>query len=1068
MKKWTTTGPSTCGVSLQQILDTRKSPLNDIECWALIEQLCITVKENICNHIVTTTRSTPYVHLPHFIVTPRTVRCTRLGRILLLPYPSNVEPGFEDIHLEYTKMSSLFSTLHNDSAANHMIGLGIRSMAKTLLMCLSSNKTQNQRDILQQSKSSESNSLSNFLSNLLLTSQNISIQDLQERVAKIWASIVGKTPTSQFVSQLCKVTMGWNNSLARQNRIYSTIGLQRNSSTVTTRTHNHLSGNTVDDHQKKSEEAIVSQVINQSASIKFLNDLMNEDGTNEKSITPLCTSSPTKNKNIPTSSLPDLSNNNIYIDLNAMECNKLSGKQPSKEEAASIVNDNENKCEEAVMLENKEIITKDAHDIISNQEKGKYGRRLDYRPAGCVTRSIGGIQKTVTTIHHHGSMSSTSSFSSTSSNSHNDQFNTPSHAKTIQSQKIKHLPSVTFGETNINKDVGLKMVASKLSEECDNINERCTKKRKCVQRNPSRLYRVVKPLTEVTSIPSPATRRCVGPEFVVMSSELEAVRLDLCIRNTKRDAAMGVGKEVEIIMLNGQKFIVQVNPSSITAGEILESILREQDINESAMFTISHLQDGEYMPLANDIRLSKVAPPGWKESNAVASRPLRSGNGSNLLFRQEKVFTLFQRFKFWPSDIDHNLKDSKNKHQLYLQMRRDLLDNRYRMSTAEHFQLAGMALQVEFGDFSEDIHGGNDTYFMLDHYLPQHIIYEIGKQQSKHCLQKVHRAHIGQSQSKTELKFCRQIQQLDVYGFHIFTVGIDKAYSRIGSTDTAFMPHTKNNNSILLGVHVEGIFLFEIGSNKDISKPHKMTESYFWHKVERIQYDKTKFQLQIQDATHDNFQNFDDVNEKTIKKLKFYVSENKAKFLFDLASAHHQYSNRQKLRDNQRIEIAAPTPSTASQQNSMENNLLLKSTDIQYKEPQSSIRSLRSRFFLSRRNISQRKLYTNTNSTTRPRARSQSRDRESITNRCRRLSGRLISNGKETPQKTNESEMLKSSGMNSQKRKGGYMVKRLTHYTSMADALLNPKTPTTSRHGRDENELDTSDKENATPNNRYR
>ena len=89
------------------------------------------------------------------------------------------------------------------------------------------------------------------------------------------------------------------------------------------------------------------------------------------------------------------------------------------------------------------------------------------------------------------------------------------------------------------------MVASKLSEECDNVDERCTKKRKCVQRNPSRLYRVVKPLTEVTSIPSPATRRCVGPEFVVMSSELEAVRLDLCIRNTKRDAAMGVGKEVE-------------------------------------------------------------------------------------------------------------------------------------------------------------------------------------------------------------------------------------------------------------------------------------------------------------------------------------------------------------------------------------------------------------------------------------------------------------------------------------------------------------------------------------------
>ena len=47
-----------------------------------------------------------------------------------------------------------------------------------------------------------------------------------------------------------------------------------------------------------------------------------------------------------------------------------------------------------------------------------------------------------------------------------------------------------------------------------------------VRRNPSRLYRVVRPLTEVTHAPSPATKRCIGPEFVVVG-ESDPVTLDL-------------------------------------------------------------------------------------------------------------------------------------------------------------------------------------------------------------------------------------------------------------------------------------------------------------------------------------------------------------------------------------------------------------------------------------------------------------------------------------------------------------------------------------------------------------
>merc|ERR1712223_2171979 len=77
-----------------------------------------------------------------------------------------------------------------------------------------------------------------------------------------------------------------------------------------------------------------------------------------------------------------------------------------------------------------------------------------------------------------------------------------------------------------------------------------------------------------------------------------------------------------------------------------------------------------------------------------------------------------------------------------------------------------------------------------------------------------------------------------------------------------------------------------------------------------------------------------------------------------------------------------------------------------------------------------------------------------------------MANGTALSPLTNDKQSQKSSTTSEQGK--GYMVKRLADYTSMADALLNPKTPTTSRYTKDENDLNTSDKENATPNNKYR
>ncbi len=105
-----------------------------------------------------------------------------------------------------------------------------------------------------------------------------------------------------------------------------------------------------------------------------------------------------------------------------------------------------------------------------------------------------------------------------------------------------------------------------------------------VSRNPSRLYRVVRPLASVTPTPSPATKRCVGPEFVVMAaaSEQAPVYLDLASGralgmggSSRSQTTMGPVR-AEVLMLSGQRIVCAVSPTSTTAGEVLDNVLSNQ------------------------------------------------------------------------------------------------------------------------------------------------------------------------------------------------------------------------------------------------------------------------------------------------------------------------------------------------------------------------------------------------------------------------------------------------------------------------------------------------------------
>ena len=444
--------------------------------------------------------------------------------------------------------------------------------------------------------------------------------------------------------------------------------------------------------------------------------------------------------------------------------------------------------------------------------------------------------------------------------------------------------------------------------------------------------------------------RCIGPEFFVMQENQPKV-LDLATNFSRKDF---VSKQVDVVMLNGQRFFIHVNAASITAGEILDNVLRDEDIKEASLFTLALYKHQEFWPLANDTKLSKVV--NWKEQNKAKILG--------------ETVTLYLRVKYFSDEF----KCPENKHQFYLQLRQDVLNGKYPMSDSEYLSLAGMALQVEFGDFSRELH--NEIYFDLEHYLPSHLITQ-NSENLRSSLVKLHQAHLGQSQSKTEMKFCHELQRHDNFGFHFFRVFNDK----------------KCVQSKLLAVHLHGIFLFE--ASKNTSVPHRVLASFFWHQITRIQYDNSKFQLLVQDQD----------------KLKYYTLESKSKVMFDLSSTHHQHSNQLRLNAK---------------------------SSTEYKEPPRPMRSLKSR--LLRKQNSQHKLYT---------TRKELEDHQEVN-----LKGSLRRSTTVAP-----SKMPTKAAPNDAK----YLVKRLAHYSSMADALVGLK-----KAKAKETDLNVSDKENSTPNRNYR
>lgn len=270
--------------------------------------------------------------------------------------------------------------------------------------------------------------------------------------------------------------------------------------------------------------------------------------------------------------------------------------------------------------------------------------------------------------------------------------------------------------------------------------------------------------------------------------------------------------EVVVELLNGQKVEVACR-SDVISRDVFSLIVQNMNINEHVFFGLSFIRDGEHYFIEDHQRLEKFAPSGWKSVSRVGVKV---------------PYVLHLRFKFYPQILDF-IKTDVTMNELYLQCRRDVLEERIQPKRDAAFELAALALQAEFGNRPPPV---ITDYFDIQHYLPKKFASFEDQTRLKNILAELHGHYAGTRISEAKHKYIQICQRHPDFGAHIHRVFRTKPTSSHGSSP--FDPDT--GSSLWIGIMPRGISIYEQqGGAREVIAEH------VWPQTQTLQFDKKRF-----------------------------------------------------------------------------------------------------------------------------------------------------------------------------------------------------------------------------------
>ncbi|KAI3365066.1 hypothetical protein L3Q82_010183, partial [Scortum barcoo] len=329
-------------------------------------------------------------------------------------------------------------------------------------------------------------------------------------------------------------------------------------------------------------------------------------------------------------------------------------------------------------------------------------------------------------------------------------------------------------------------------------------------------------------------KKDMGPEFIRMSDEpLVVLELPGSIVS-KKGKSPTTHRELSVVMPNGQTILVKCEVKS-RGGDVFDMIVAHSNLMEHFYFGLAYIDDNEFFFVDNDTKISKVAPDSWKKVPTT-------------------TFVLFFRVKFFVSDISL-LLHKQTRHQYYLQLRKDLLEDRLSCHEETALYLGGLALQAECGDCLPEVYGRN--YYRPDQYVPKSVMEKRALPYIQGELLRLHSNNVQMLSDESEFEFLKVCQQLPEYGVLFHRVMREKK---------------PLEGEIILGVCAKGVIVYETKGGC-----RSTDQNFYWRETATISSYRRKFIIESRGS----------------KKKHIFMTERSkiAKYLCNLCSAQHKFNN---------------------------------------------------------------------------------------------------------------------------------------------------------------------------------
>ncbi|XP_044516161.1 FERM and PDZ domain-containing protein 2 [Gracilinanus agilis] len=329
------------------------------------------------------------------------------------------------------------------------------------------------------------------------------------------------------------------------------------------------------------------------------------------------------------------------------------------------------------------------------------------------------------------------------------------------------------------------------------------------------------------------------PEFIQLTREIPVTLQLPGSIVTKKGKLYLSQRELYVVLLNGQCLEVKCDIKS-KARDVFNLVSTYANLTEHFYFGLAFQKGKEFFFLDDETKLCEIAPEGWND---------RSKKKTTII-----NFTLYLRIKFFVNHF-HLIHHSLTRHQFYLQLRKDILEERIYCSDEMLLQLGALALQVEFGNYSPEQAQGKYS-FLVEDYIPASMI----ERMTAPCVQsevlKIHSCYGPLSREEVELEFLKLTQKLPEYGVFFYRVFQEKK-----------MPEAE----MTLGICAKGIIVYEVKNNSRIASLR-----FQWREMGKISTQRKKFTIE---------------SNITGKKHTFITDTVKTcKYLLDLCSDQHRFN----------------------------------------------------------------------------------------------------------------------------------------------------------------------------------